>query len=514
MALGAHRQARDGSASAPARIIPLLLLLCLAPFVLSALQSERRPDQQIGQSTISSDATLLLRSYWPDYPETKAGPDDAIGGLIDAFIDSKSTGPPGAVSIADYAAARLRGSDWTVTTPEDTSRRLFALADEAERDTGDLVRKGPALLARYHARKILAGTHLALFYWSGDASALHTAISHSAAGLEIWERMVRLADAPEAAPAGIEAASLSRCKDALPFVQHDVARLQEVRQVFDRYGLFDRGLDFGPPAIQGRSLRERLRALSYNLERRFLALESGMTYSRQRGYGWFDAAGISASPAVALPDFTLRESRSSPLLLPSEALYGDFLRGGTRSTLLLDLPDGPYRVTAILANQPELAAGSFRIQAVEEDAPAGAISYAAGETGDKSMDVAVTGGKLVLEFVPEPGKDWLLNGLIVARRAPHIGHIPIFAAAPESGTAFSAAITAPDGIHSADLHLAVKGRTDTIPMLPDGTLFTARVHWLPAWGGAEAAYHITALDKAGHTGRWPAAGSVRVRIRQ
>jgi hypothetical protein len=319
-------------------------------------------------------------------------------------------------------------------------------------------------------------------------------------------------DTHNAVPALPAAGGISRCKEALPFVRHDVARLREVQEILERYGLFDRGLDFGPSAIQEGGPREKALARSYAVERRFLLLGPRMTYSSQPNYGWLDTAGISSSPAIPLPNFTSRGSRSSTLLLPSDALYRDFLRGKAKSMLLLGVPDGGYRVTAILANQVELAAGSFLIRAVERGVTAGSICYVAGEAGDKSMDVAVSGAKLVLEFVPEPGKDWLLNGLIVTRRIPHIGHIPVYSVTPGSTTTFTATITAPEGISSVDLHLSVGNRIFVIPMLPEGMQFTGQIHWLPAWGGSEAAYYITALDRGGHTARRPPDGAVQVRI--
>ena len=466
----------------------------------------------------------FLRSFSPPEAGLYGAPEKLMGGLLDVYIEMKPADESRFASFSDYATARLRGLPLSKTTPEDAGRQLFALADEAEKElhtpdtsgspiTGRSATESLVLFARYHARKILAGANLALFYQSGDDAFLRTAASHAIAGLEIWERLVRFADGKDLPQEIFGRASAGTWNESLVLIRHDVQRLQEARKNLEQYGLFDMGLDFGPKIKPARGPNGTLYANAFFLERRFSPLDPEMTYSVKRGYGWLDGAGISASTPFPLPDAVLTGSPPTDPMLPADALSRDFLRGLKKSTLMVDIPEGEYRVRAIVSNQPEVASGSFQIRAAEAGGgPAGAIVYAAGETGDKSMDVRVRGGRLALEFIPEAGEDWLVNGLIITRRIPHVGHVPVFAAVAGSTTTISATVAAPDGIATAHLHLSLDRRTLTVPMAPDGLDFTARVDWLPAWARSEMGYFITAQDTAGHTGRWPAAGVVRIRI--
>ncbi len=449
-----------------------------------------------------------------------------MGGLLDVYIEMKPADQSRFASFSEYAAARQQGLLLSKTVPEDAARQLFALADETEQELRNADNTGVSaadrratealvLYARYHARKILAGANLAVFYQSSDASFLRTGTSHAVAGLEIWERLVRVADQNELPQEFFGKADTDAWNESLILVRHDVRCLQERRRILDRYGLFDLGLDFGPVIKPARGPYGMVYARAFSLEQRFSPLDPEMTYSRKRGYGWLDCTGISASTSVRLLDPFVPGRFLSDSILPEGTLSGNLLRGREKSTLLVDLPDGNFRVTTIIANQPEVASGSFKIQAVDTGgAPVGAIVYAAGETGDKSMETQIRGGRLVLEFVPEPGEDWLVNALIITRRAPHVGHVPVSVATAGSATNLDATITAPDGVSMAELHLSVDRRMILIPMLADGLEFTARLDLLPAWTHDEVGYSILARDTAGHACRWPAAGFVRIRVSQ
>src|SRR5262249_14334544 len=164
------------------------------------------------------------------------------------------------------------------------------------------------------------------------------------------------------------------------------------------------GLDLGPRGGGGGAVYEPLYSATYPVERRFRLLAPETAYARERGYGWLDAAGVTASPPIRVPYTSLEGDNLDDLALPPRVLYRDWLRGDRTARLRADLPDGEYRITAVVANQPELATGAFQLRALPEGA--GAIRYAVGESGDKSMEVRVSGGALVLELVPEAGGNW------------------------------------------------------------------------------------------------------------
>ena len=133
-------------------------------------------------------------------------------------------------------------------------------------------------------------------------------------------------------------------KDNLIFVRHDVQRLEEVQHLLHTYGLFDLGLDFGPKVAPRRSDYEPQYANTYSIERRFRLLDPETAYTRERGYGWLERSGITASPAMSIPYTSLEGDNLENLALPQAVLYRDFLRGSQKLTLLVDLPDGDYRI--------------------------------------------------------------------------------------------------------------------------------------------------------------------------
>jgi hypothetical protein len=65
------------------------------------------------------------------------------------------------------------------------------------------------------------------------------------------------------------------------------------------------------------------------------------------------------------------------------------------------------------------------------------------------MDLKVTGNALGLDFAPEVGKSWLVSGLVITRRAPQIGHVPIRSAPAGLPSSISATITAPDAVEAS-----------------------------------------------------------------
>lgn len=473
----------------------------------------------------------FLVSYRLSDPNMYIWPEKQMGGVLDFYIEVKPADTARFATFQEYVAERLQGIRTAKMLPEEASRRLAAMAEGIERALAkadatlspgenkeyaanriDLMVL--ALLARYHSRKILAGAGLSLFYATGDESTLQSAESHAAAGLEIWERLVQLTDGIYYPRMIFGPQDVGHWKDNLVFVRYDVDRLKEVRTLFERYGPFELGLDFGPKVLQRGSAYEPQYANSYSIERRFRLLDPDMTYSRERGYGWREATGIRSSDQVRIPYSSLEGDNLDDLALPSGVLYKDFLRASQSSTLLVDLPDGNYRITSIVGDTPELAGGSFQIRAPRADAQAAHISYRAGESGDKSMDVTLKGGRLALDFVPEPGKDWLVSGLLITRHAPHIAHVPLRPAAPGSRTNVVVTITAPEGVKFASIQETIPSQVKpiSIDLQPEGRQFSAVLDWRSEWNNRDVLYHIIAFDAAGNVSRLPGSGEFSVPV--
>lgn len=450
-----------------------------------------------------------------------------MGGVLDYYIEAKPDDTAHYATFQEYAAERRSGKGSTKVLPDEVSRRL---STEAEKTEGVLAKTDAwmspgkcrdcaadrmkllflASLARYHARKILAGASLALFYATGAESELQSAEAHAAAALEIWRRQVRSINGVSSPQMLFSPQEIGYWKPV--FARYDVERLKEVRALFERYALFDLGLDFGPAepsTLKSAGLRD---AVSQTVEPRFLPLDPGMIYSPERRYGWLDTAGIESSRPI---QYSLLEGNDSDNLFPPiDALYKDFLRGSRRATLVVDLPDGEYRVTSIVGNTSEIASGSFQIRVRGQGARETAITYRAGETGDKRMEARVAAGQLALDFIPEPGKDWLVSGLVFTKHAPHIAHVPLMVVEAGSYTNLVVTVTAPDGVKAATVVQMLPSRARPIPtaLLMDQSQFSAVMVWRPEWEGKELLYHITAVDGSGNVAHLPGKRDFVLRV--
>ncbi|PYV10338.1 MAG: hypothetical protein DMG07_21290 [Acidobacteria bacterium] len=367
----------------------------------------------------ASQVVPFLVSYRLSNPNMYIWPEKQMGGVLDFYLEVKPADPARVASFQEHVARRLDGVTSAKMSPEEAAARLTRMAEATERalaraDAALASEKNKeyaanridlaalALLARYHAAKIRAAGNLALFYASGDEAALVAAKSLAAAALEVWRRLVRLTDGVYYPQMVFGPRDVGHWKDNLVFVRHDVSRLEEVSKLLDAYGLFDLGLDFGPKVTPRNHPYEPAYADTYSVERRFQPLDPETTYRPERRYGWLGSGDIRASEPMRIPYTSLEGDNLDDLALPSEVLYRDFLKGTAAARLRLDLPDGEYRVTAIVANQPELATGAFEIRA-----GAGALRYAVAETGDKEgrggktrARVRARGGKELARFRP------------------------------------------------------------------------------------------------------------------
>ncbi len=394
------------------------------------------------------------------------------GGPLEAYLDA----PRGAgyASWGEYVSWRLDGKPAAGLLPEDVVRNLLRMSEAAAGAVAAL-RQCPgcrtdlnalALLGRYHARRVAGAAALALFDATGDLSALRMAMSETAAATSVWERLITSVDTP-----GIlfGTAEVDSCRREAQFLRRDSLWLAAAERVLQRYGLFDLGLEFGAAGRAGAG-------------RRFRGLHPAAVYSTGSGFGWLGAAPVRASqPAPDAPPFRT------------------WLRGHGTATLVADLADGDYRVTCVVTNQPELAAGSFELRAGPSS-----IRYGSGETGEKSMHVRVSGNRLEVAFVPGSGGDWLVSGLIITRRAPHIGWVPPRVAAAAAPLYVAPTVTAPDGVARVELHCeAGTGNPVTVPLRPDGLQFTARVEWPRSWASLRPRCRVVATDSRGSTSTAP-----------
>jgi len=324
-----------------------------APQVLEAYMQASRVMPEIVAAHLS-DPNLYL---WPEVNP---------GGLIDDYIDIRPSDWRYIASIPDAVQNELNGTASAKQTPTETSELLDSIAakiaeavDKAKEKIGSGNKEWESsepdfevleLMARYHARKMLAADHLEYFYKTADGSALEGAKNELQDALTIWESLVHLTDGvyPEQMIFGPD--DFGDWKDRLPYVQFDLQLIKEREDIFKRFGHFDYGFDFGDinPIPRGQHIWP-YRFTHYvdenNVEPRFTAINGSMAYTDMQGYGWLDDASRETVGIPLSPYLEIRSAAKNPQHLPNDVLFRDYVRGEGEQRFRVDVSPGEYKVS-------------------------------------------------------------------------------------------------------------------------------------------------------------------------
>lgn len=354
-------------------------------------------------------------------PNMYIWPEINPGGLIDAYMDVRPSDWRMIASIREAVRNRLDGTASAKQTPEQTAALLNAAALGTEQavaraDTrippthGEWHASEPdflvlAALARYHAHKQLAAYDLALFDKTASAEALARARREVEAGIEVWEKLVKLTDGlyPEEMAFGPD--DIGDWKDKLPYVRHDLVSIEERETVLQRFGRFALGFDFGGPVRTppNHSYRNDPFVWNNTVEPRFLPIGPQSMFSEDTGYGWVTDADREAEALPLTPYAEIRATQKNPAHLPVNLLYGDSIHGHGAQTFRARTGDGQF--TALLLYPDGSAA---------------------------KRETAAQNGYVDIRF---PEADWNISGLVIQsaepRPAPVIPPPPKFGSRPQ-----------------------------------------------------------------------------------
>ena len=455
-------------------------------------------------------------------------PERDTGGLLDHYIDMEPSDLAVFYGVGEYVQDYLAGTLRAKLTPQQIADRLDAHAEAAvaalERGAESVAETARAEfrgieadgrlcagLAHYHAHKLRAALDLAFFYATGEADRLGRARAHMSKARDGWQAVVTHTDGlyDDEMIFGPVKDESGTWKRLTPYVDHDLARLDEVQELFDRFGLFARGFDFGGASTHQGPWPPRFVRGTW-VERRFDAVSPDHEYAPAVGHGWNKTPSIrSASPPVPSMGAVLGRDREVPEL-PSNLLLADFQYRARNAhypenTFMADLPNGTYDVTVLMGDTradgddrgPMWVTFQGRHQTDR-------FMAAAGEIVERTHRVFIGNGRLELEVNSHPASDWVINAVVVREAAPQIGHVPIRSASP-GRRRVTATVTAPDGVGDVDLNWRSGGGAyQRVPMGGKGVVHDA-VITLPA--DADAEYYIEATDANGTTRLWPAEGS-------
>jgi hypothetical protein len=202
-----------------------------------------------------------------------------------------------------------------------------------------------ALLARFHARRQMAADYLTRFYQTQDPTGLAAARRELTAALKIWERLVQLTDGLYPPNMAFGPDDVGHWKDKLPYVRYDLKTIEERQVLWDRFGRFDFGFDFGGPvaAARGSAYRNTPYVLGNTVEPRFLPVDPETRYSETAGYGWLEAGPRTAHALPPTPYHEVRAVAANPTRLPANVLFGDWIEG--RGPQVFRLRTGPGEFT-------------------------------------------------------------------------------------------------------------------------------------------------------------------------
>jgi hypothetical protein len=401
------------------------------------------------------------------------------------YAESLSTGQVTA-KLSPFDCARdLAGFANEIETHLEKLAQFPGLEDKLEYKTSKVDFAALAALSRYHAAKSRATGNLALFYVSNDRSYLDLAETDAQEAIKLWDELCARTEVyyPKLhfGPTG------GHWRDNKPRVLYDLKRIQRVRMLFETYGIFQYGFDFG----------SRL-----DPEPRFKEVSLINQYNPEKGYGWLNTAGLK----MVDPNLTTNSEvwwgvhRIEPRVeydpreidaIPLDGLTYRYIMGESPYTLQMDLPNGRYEVCLIA---PEI---DNRITSVNLGREL--ISLGSSIVLTTKNYVEVTDGRLVIT-VGEKGP-WALAGLTVRSLYPLIGHLAPCAVHAGQDLLITATATAPGGIQKMVVKYQSGGSIHGIEMQGDGAAYWVTI---PAANltGENLTYEFETVSSTGEVGRF------------
>ena len=162
------------------------------------------------------------------------------------------------------------------------------------------------------------------------------------------------------------------------------------------------------------------------------------------GYGWHHLY-LSDRP----PQLTERKLKKES--------YRDFIYGPrptqyTDSAFGIDLANGYYELlfSVIDLSKTPQDHGPMWIVAQGRDSTEH-FSVPAGTLVERKLETRVVDGRLNLVFNSDTDSDWMINGLVITRVGPFIGHVPIRRTSGQDDLSIQITASGPDAIQSAHL---------------------------------------------------------------
>jgi hypothetical protein len=329
------------------------------------------PDLLDAYKNSSGVINQIVAAHLAD-PNMYIWPEINPGGLIDSYRDVLPSDWRYIASIPEAVQNRIEGRASAKQTAHETATLLNGLAQKTETALARADKLIPSsnaewrstkpdfevlsLLARYHALKQTATDQVTYFDATGDRVALDAAMRDTKSAIQVWERLVRHTQGlyPEQMAFGPD--DVGHWKDKLPYVQHDLELLRDRAEVFDRFGRFDYGFDFGGPVkapVSSAAYRANRFVLQNTVAPRFQAVDADSRYSDALGYGWASEGERTTQAIPLTPYLEVRAVAKNPENLPHDTLYGDYIRGRGAQVFRVKVEAGQYKVHLLHPDRSE-----------------------------------------------------------------------------------------------------------------------------------------------------------------
>lgn len=407
----------------------------------------------------ASQIISFMIRYQMNDPNMYSWPEIDTGGILDYYMDTFPSDPAVMDRISEAALQRVTGRQSAKMTPEEASKYMENIGNqclevvrELESSAAHHREMASTLLdvgilgsmALYHASKIRAAEHLALYYSTKDYATLKQAHSFIQSASKCWEECVRLADGKYYDHMVTGPIDSGHWKDKLVLVRDDERRVEELIALYEDFGPFDYAFDFGgTPKYRSRENMMFSIHREYHLEKHFLEVNSDTGYTPARGYGWSGGARVRAyaHPPVRISDRDLDVKRRDTGMEYKDNLSGyknalcdDYVWANVPVSFLVDLPNGLYEVALIVVDSSTNGRDHGPMYAqVNGELLIDGQFIPKGKKVVVKKPVEIRGGRLTLQLWAESGKSWVIAGLVINRAGVELSHVPPVMAGPTEG---------------------------------------------------------------------------------
>jgi len=482
----------------------------------------------------AGSATLpyLVQASLSD-PNMYIWPEIDLGGMLDFYMQTPASDACVINTIPQYVEKWLSGESGGLFSPRESSAHfakiaentflalkgledaaggkeiltagggdeLFAAGGGNELFATVLDMKASAFLAKYHSHKILSALNLKLYYETKDRSALRISLDEIHKATICWEQLISLTQGHYNGHMVTGPTDAGCWKAKLVMLYEDELRVAEILRISEKTGNFMTAFDFGAvlkkPPYRGHG--DYPVYTDYSLEKGYTLISDKTAYTSDAGFGWTE--GIEHIKALEMPLVRLMDNHIDPLQrdyfvrLPTDKMKGwrnslteDGLYGSAPAKLRVDLADGRYRISLLIADETECprCRGPMDIQI--GDMAFNNISVLPLEEKRVCADIDISGSPLAISF----SGDWFVSGLVIYKRAPAIAALPCPVIDCTNHT-LTATVTAPDGI--SEVTLLLDGKTHVMEYLRPGE-YRIDIKQLTE-GRMGGSYSIKAVDSAG-----------------